>query len=205
VCIVSSFGAESAVLLHMAAGINPHVPVILVDTLLLFPETLHYQTELSTWLGLTDVRRISILDQERRARDPYGALHIADPDACCTLRKVEPLERALFGMTAHISGRKRFQAGTRAQMQLFEADAAGRIKVNPLATWTPTDIAAYMDTHALPRHPMVAKGFPSIGCVPCTSPAGADEDPRAGRWRGQAKTECGIHFDTYRSAERRAS
>ena len=205
VAVVSSFGAEAAVLLHMTSQINPHVPVILIDTLMLFPETLRYQEDLGAWLGLTDVRRISITREERRRRDPYGALHIANPDACCALRKVEPLERALSGFAAHISGRKRYQAGTRAAMPLFEADAAGRIKVNPLAAWSPSDIAAYMDAHSLPRHPMVAKGFPSIGCVPCTSRVETGEDARAGRWRGLAKIECGIHFPSDGSVERTAS
>jgi phosphoadenosine phosphosulfate reductase len=205
IALVSSFGAEAAVLLHMASGINPHVPVIMIDTQMLFPETLRYQQELSAQLGLTDVRRITVDTAERKRRDPYSALHIANPDACCTLRKVEPLERALEGFAAQISGRKRFQAGTRAAMPLFEADAAGRTKVNPLAAWSPEEIRAYFEAHDLPRHPLVAKGFPSIGCVPCTSRVEDGEDPRAGRWRGSDKIECGIHFAADGQVERKAS
>ncbi|MEM8871672.1 MAG: phosphoadenylyl-sulfate reductase [Pseudomonadota bacterium] len=202
VALVSSFGAESAVLLHLAAQINPHVPVLMIDTLMLFPQTLEYQQELAFHLGLTDVRRIGLSVAEARETDPYAALHLSDPDRCCAVRKVAPLERALSGFTAHVSGRKRFQAGTRAAMPVFEADHAGRVKINPLADWRPADISAYFERHALPRHPLVDQGFPSIGCVPCTSQVNPGEDTRAGRWRGQSKTECGIHFSTAGRAER---
>lgn len=202
IAMVSSFGAESSVLLHMAAEINPHVPVLMIDTLMLFPQTLDYQLALSTHLGLTDVRRIGLVADQARQADPYGALHLSDPDRCCHLRKVAPLEQVLGGFAAHVSGRKRFQAGTRAAMPVFEADTAGRIKINPLAKWQAADLAAYMDRFDLPRHPLVAKGFLSIGCVPCTSRVAKGEDARAGRWRGQDKTECGIHFGTEGRAER---
>ncbi|WP_284154766.1 phosphoadenylyl-sulfate reductase [Algicella marina] len=194
IAVVSSFGAESAVLLHMVSEINPHTPVLLIDTEMLFPQTIAYQEELTAWLGLTDVRRIRQDRAELKQRDPYGALHLSNPDACCTMRKVEPLERALQHFTASISGRKRFQAGTRVAMPLFEQERGGRIKVNPLAEWSPKEIAAYMVAHDLPRHPLVAEGYPSIGCMPCTSKVGEGEDARAGRWRGQDKIECGIHF-----------
>lgn len=204
IALVSSFGAESAVLLHMAAQINPHVPVLMIDTLMLFPQTLEYQLELSAHLGLTDVRRIGPGAEETRKADPYGALHLSNPDACCNLRKVAPLGRALGGFAAHVSGRKRFQSGTRAAMEVFETDAAGRIKINPLAAWDAKRLTAYMERHALPRHPLVARGYPSIGCVPCTSRVGEGEDARAGRWRGQDKVECGIHFGPTGQVERRA-
>ena len=202
IALVSSFGAESAVLLHMAAQINPHVPVLMIDTLMLFPQTLEYQQLLSAELGLTDVRRIGLSEAEVRARDPYGALHFSDPDACCEMRKVAPLERALSHFAAQVSGRKRYQNGQRAKMPVFEADTVGRIKINPLAAWDPERIAAYMGRHDLPRHPLVARGYPSIGCVPCTSRVAEGEDPRAGRWRGSDKTECGIHFGAPGRAER---
>jgi len=194
IAVVSSFGAESAVLLHMVSQINPHTPVLMIDTQMLFPQTLDYQLELTDLFGLTDVRRIGHTRDELKRRDPYGALHMANPDACCNLRKVEPLENALKGFAAHISGRKRFQTGRRAEMQLFETDTAGRVKVNPLAAWKPADLGAYMDRHDLPRHPLVKDGYLSIGCVPCTSKVGEGEDPRAGRWRGSDKDECGIHL-----------
>ncbi len=202
IALVSSFGAESAVLLHMAAQINPHVPVLMIDTLMLFPQTLEYQHRLSADLGLTDVRRIGLTAAQARQKDPFGALHLGDPDACCRMRKVEPLDRALGHFAAHISGRKRYQNGLRAKMSVFETDAAGRIRINPLAGWGPEQIAGYIDRHDLPRHPLVARGYPSIGCVPCTSRVGEGEDLRAGRWRGSDKTECGIHLGAQGRAER---
>ena len=194
VALVSSFGAESVVLLHMIAQINPSTPVIFLDTELLFEETLQYQKEVSAKLGLSDVRIVRPGRAAVFERDVDGLLHQADIDACCTLRKVEPLERALKDFGGWITGRKQFQGGQRAKLPLFEKDGF-KIKINPLANWTRDDIAAYMDQHDLPRHPLVAQGYPSIGCMPCTTRVGDHEDPRAGRWRDQSKTECGIHFD----------
>ncbi len=190
--MVSSFGAESVVLLHMAAVIDPATPVIFVDTELLFAETLVYQTDVCDRLGLRNV-------QIRRAadiaeKDPYGALRFSDKDACCDLRKTRPLQAALKGFDGWITGRKRFQSGSRAALDFFEVeDDTNRIKVNPLAHWTPEDVRVYMDENRLPRHPLVAKGYPSIGCAPCTTPVKEGEDPRAGRWRNENKEECGIH------------
>ena len=192
VALVSSFGAESVVLLHMAAVINPMVPVLFVDTELLFTETLVYQQEVSERLGLRNIRVIKADDIAEK--DPYGALRFSDTDACCSLRKTVPLQKALAGYDGWITGRKRFQSGTRAALDFFEVeDGTGRMKINPLAHWAPEDVRAYMDENRLPRHPLVAKGYPSIGCAPCTSPVAAGEDPRAGRWRDQTKEECGIH------------
>ncbi|MGP1355190.1 phosphoadenylyl-sulfate reductase [Roseicyclus sp.] len=201
VALVSSFGAESVVLLHMAAAIDRNVPVLFLDTEMLFPETLDYQRRVADALGLRDVRRIT--PEDVAAADPDGTLHRSDPDACCGLRKTAPLERALAGFDGWITGRKRFQSTGRARLPLFEAEATGRIKVNPLARWGAEELRAYMEAHALPRHPLVARGYPSIGCAPCTAPADAG-DPRAGRWKGLAKDECGIHFVDGR-AIRRAS
>ena len=205
VALVSSFGPESVVLLHMVAQIDPATPVIFLQTEMLFPETLDYQRKVAATLGLTDVRVIHPDRAAVLARDVDGLLHQADTDACCTLRKAEPLELALQGFGGWITGRKRFQSGTRADVPLYEKDPVSRrIKVNPLANWSREDIAAYMDRHDLPRHPLVAKGYPSIGWAPCTSRVAAHEDPRAGRWRDQDKTECGIHFNNGR-AERSTS
>lgn len=193
--LVSSFGAESVVLLHMAAEITTDVPVIFLDTEMLFPETLAYQAEVAETLGLTDVR---IITPDRAAvleRDVDGILHQAGVDACCTLRKTEPLERALKPFGSWITGRKRFQNGARATLPIFEKDGASdRIKVNPLAGWDRDQIQNYMNVHNLRRHPLVARGYRSIGCWPCTNPVGVGEDDRAGRWEGTEKTECGIHF-----------
>lgn len=196
VALVSSFGAESAVLLHMVARIEPATPVLFLETGMLFPETLAYQRDLAARLGLADVRLIRPDPADLAADDPDGTLHAENPDGCCFLRKTLPLRRALAPFGAWISGRKRFQATTRAALPLFEADrATGLLKVNPLAEWTPAMLRDYMARHALPPHPLVARGYASIGCAPCTTPVAEGEDPRAGRWRGRAKVECGIHFD----------
>ena len=195
IALVSSFGAESVVLLHMAAVVNKATPVVFVDTQMLFTETLVYQAEVAERLGLTNVQVIRADQEDIDREDPYGALRLNDTDACCTLRKTIPLQRALKGFDGWITGRKRFQAGTREALEFFEVeDGTGRIKVNPLAHWAPEDVQAYMTENRLPRHPLVAKGYPSIGCAPCTSPVKPGEDPRAGRWRDQNKEECGIHF-----------
>lgn len=192
--LVSSFGAESVVLLHMLAMIDRTVPVLFIDTQMLFAETLDYQRQVAARLELTDLRIIHAQPEAVAATDPDGQLHRSDPDACCALRKTEPLERALDGFDAWITGRKRFQASTRAALEFFEADTDGRLKVNPLAHWDKADVQDYMINNRLPRHPLVARGYPSIGCAPCTSPVKPGEDERAGRWRGAAKEECGIHF-----------
>lgn len=190
--VVSSFGAESVVLLHMVAQIDPDTPVIFLDTEMLFAETLQYQRDVAKHLGLTDVRVITPNRDALMAQDVDSILHLADTDACCALRKTQPLEQALQGFGGWITGRKQFQNGERAQLPLFEKDGR-RIKVNPLAHWSRDDIAAYLDRHNLPQHPLVAQGYPSVGCRPCTTRVSLGEDQRAGRWRDMAKTECGIH------------
>lgn len=192
IAAVSSFGTESAVLLHMLAQVDRSVPVLFLDTGHLFTETLDYRDTLIARLGLTDVRTYRPDEQLRAERDADNDLWASDTDACCALRKVEPLGRALAPFAAWINGRKRYQAVTRANIPFVEADE-GRIKFNPLAALGPDDIEGWMTAHDLPRHPMQKFGFASIGCMPCTSRVKPGEDPRAGRWRGQAKTECGIH------------
>jgi len=194
IALVSSFGAESVVLLHMIAQIDPDTPVLFGETGMLFRETLTYQRQLAHKLGLTNVQTIRPTLTEVSTADLDGTLHQRDPDSCCALRKVAPLNRALQPYAAWITGRKRHQSGTRASMPFAEYDDANRVKLNPLADWEIDDVRAYMQQHDLPAHPMVSRGFHSIGCAPCTSPVREGEDPRAGRWRGQEKTECGIHF-----------
>jgi phosphoadenosine phosphosulfate reductase len=190
--LVSSFGADSAVLLHLVADVDRSIPVIFLDTGRLFAETLEYRTRLTEQLGLTDVRTVAPDPGRLAENDPHRALWMTNPDLCCQIRKAEPLERALDGIDAWFTGRKRFQNAQRAALRLFEADGA-RIKVNPLASWSIVELKAYAERHDLPEHPLVAKGYPSIGCVPCTSRVAVGEDQRAGRWRGLSKTECGIH------------
>ncbi|MER2510617.1 phosphoadenylyl-sulfate reductase [Amaricoccus sp.] len=191
--MVSSFGADAAVLLHLVSQVDRAAPVLLVDTLMLFEETLKYQRELSAHLGLTNVQHVRPNPVDLARVDPDWTLNRTDQDACCDVRKVLPLERALEPYSVLITGRKRFQASTRAALATFEADGA-RLKVNPLAGWTARDLSDYMTAHDLPRHPLVARGYPSIGCAPCTTKVAPGEDPRAGRWRGSDKVECGIHF-----------
>jgi phosphoadenosine phosphosulfate reductase len=192
IALVSSFGAESVVLLHLVAEVDRSVPVIFLDTGKLFPETLQYRDRLIDRLGLTDVRVVHPDSARLAAKDRFGALWMTNADLCCHIRKTEPLQRALAGMDAWFTGRKRFQSDVRSRLTLFEADGA-RIKVNPLANWAAADLKAYALRHDLPEHPLVARGFPSIGCVPCTTKVAAGEDARAGRWRGTDKAECGIH------------
>ncbi len=195
VALVSSFGAESVVLLHMIASIDKTAPVLFIDTEMLFAETLTYQKDVARELGLRNVQTITPDRDAVFLRDNSNRMHIHNPDGCCALRKTEPLERALDNFDGWFTGRKRFQGGKRSELEFFEADGDSRIKVNPLAHWEPKDIAAYIAQHNLPKHPLVAKGFASLGCAPCTSKVIDGEDPRAGRWRGQPKSECGIHLE----------
>lgn len=194
VALVSSFGAESAVLLDMVATVDPGTPVIFLDTGRLFPETLEYREALCALLGLTDVRHIRPDSAAVERYDPRGGLARAEPDLCCHLRKTEPLEQALEGFAAWITGRKRFQGAERGALELLEAEpGTDRVKINPLAHWSLEDLRHYRRLRQLPLHPLVTRGFASIGCAPCTSPTRPGEPPRAGRWRGLDKLECGIH------------
>lgn len=194
IALVSSFGADAAVLLHLVAKIDPATPVVFVDTGMLFPETLAYRDLLVARLGLTRVTSFGPSAIDLAEDDPEDFLWAREPDRCCHIRKVLPLRRALEGTDAWISGRKRFQAQTRDHMAAFEAEGT-RVKVNPLADWSAKDVLAAMARFELPRHELVAKNYLSIGCIPCTSPVRPGEDARAGRWRGKAKIECGIHTD----------
>ena len=193
IAVVSSFGAESALLLHLVSKVAKDCPVLFVDTRMMFQETLDYQLSLSKEFGLTDVRRISQDSQAIRRDDVFGRLHLKSTNACCDLRKVQPLEKALEGFDGWVTGRKRSQSKTRAAIRPFEHEESGRWKFNPLAYWEQSDIQAYFDHYGLPHHPLLAEGYTSIGCAPCTSRPVDSADPRSGRWLGQDKTECGIH------------
>ncbi len=195
VCLVSSFGAESAVLLHLVTQAKADVPVLFLDTVKHFPETLAYRDTLVERLGL-NIINLTPDAAELAARDENGLRWSYDPDGCCDIRKVKPLAKAMLGFDASITGRKGFQSGTRQGLPRFEidnSDAQGRLKINPLASWDKDTLTAYFEAHDLPRHPLEAQGYPSIGCSPCTSKVAPGEDPRAGRWRGWDKTECGLH------------
>ena len=190
--VVSSFGSESAVLLHMVAAIDPNTPVLFLNTGKLFGETLRYRDRLQDQLGLGDLRSLAPNPIDRATLDPGGILWSQDADACCNLRKVVPLKRALEGFAAQITGRKRFQTKERATIQPVEY-FEGRFRFNPLADWSLDDLEAYVVKHNLPRHPLVDDGYPSIGCMPCTRRVQAGESYRDGRWSGLDKDECGIH------------
>ena len=191
--LVSSFGAESAVLLDIAAKVKPDIPVLFLDTGMLFGQTLDYRRSLAERLGLTNVRDLRPHYQDLATVDPQANLWQTDTDACCNVRKVIPLDRALAEFDAWITGRKRFHGGDRMNLPVVE-HSDGKVKFNPLANWGRDDLDAYAEAHDLPAHPLVAQGFPSIGCWPCTQPAEEGEDVRAGRWKGLDKSERGIHL-----------
>jgi phosphoadenosine phosphosulfate reductase len=205
VAMLTSFGAESAVGLHLLSEVAPDTPVLFLDTERHFDPTLQYRDRLSAQLGLTDVR--SIKPTEAEAVDPRGDLWRTHPDLCCAVRKVAPLQQALTGFDALITGRKRFQGGSRLRLPVFEI-LDGVVRINPLAGWSPEAVDDYFAAHALARHPLVEGGYRSIGCWPCTQPAANEADQRAGRWAGLEKTECGIHLPAQWAAgveRRRAS
>ncbi|OIM91614.1 phosphoadenosine phosphosulfate reductase [Bradyrhizobium elkanii] len=192
VALVSSFGTESAALLKVMADVDPAIPVVFLDTGWLFEETLAYRDTLIKTLGLTDVRSIKPDEEALSRQDPDRELWFTDPDACCRIRKVEPLARALKPFAGWINGRKRFQGGARADIPVVEDDGV-RLKFNPFANVSREEIEAIYTLGRLPPHPLVASGYQSVGCMPCSSRSAAGEDARDGRWRGRAKTECGIH------------
>ena len=194
--MVSSFGVDSAALLHLLSTVDTDVPVVFLDTRKHFPETLRYRRELTERLGLSDVRIVEPAEPEVESEDPRGDLNAIDPDACCDLRKTRPLGEAIKGFRAQITGRKRYQTPDRADMPILQrADQPGQQdRLNPLAFWSAKDVTRYMREHDLPPHPLLARGYLSVGCAPCTTPTEPGEDPRAGRWRDADKIECGIHL-----------
>ena len=196
---ISSFGAESAVLLDIIAGERKDVPVVFLETGQHFLQTLSYRTQLTKGLGLTDVRLITPDANEKATLDARDDLWRTDADACCDLRKVRPLARATGGFNALITGRKRYQAKTRARLKPFEV-LDGVLRINPLANWDADDVEAWLEDRDLPRHPLVEQGYLSIGCWPCTRAVQQGEDARAGRWSGMDKVECGIHLGKRQAA-----
>ena len=195
IAIVSSFGADSSVLLHMLAQVDPALPVYFLETGKHFSETLDYVRTLERHLGLTNVRWLRPDSSDLARFDPTGDLWETDPDSCCHIRKTEPLEGEIARFGGWVTGRKRYQTAERGVLPHFELTSDDRIKVNPLAYFSDADVNAYKGAHGLPEHPLFAKGYRSIGCAPCTTIVAEGEDPRAGRWRGLNKKECGIHFD----------
>lgn len=190
--IVSSFGIESAVLLHLVATVDRTLPVIFLDTGWHFPETRAYRDVLADHLGLHDVRSIRPSAQSLASADPEKDLWSQNPNECCRLRKVVPLAAALDPFDAWTTGRKRFHGGTRGALPIVEADGQ-RLKFNPFASVSPKEIAARFRLANLPPHPLGIAGYLSVGCLPCSTRSQDGEGVRDGRWRGRGKTECGIH------------
>lgn len=193
IVLASSMGIDSAVMLHMISEIDSNLPVLFLETGKHFKETLAYRDRLIAQFGLTNFRSIAPNAKELKAEDPDGDLVNHDKDACCDLRKTRPLDSEITKFNARITGRKRYQTPDRANIPILETGGR-QVKLNPLAYWTAKDVTAYMRKHNLPPHPLLALGFLSVGCQPCTTRVSEGEDPRAGRWRGADKTECGIHY-----------
>jgi phosphoadenosine phosphosulfate reductase len=192
--LVSSFGTESAALLKVMADVDPAISVVFLDTGWLFEETLAYRDTLIATLGLRDVRSIKPLDEALSRQDPDRELWFSDPDACCGIRKVEPMRSALAAVDLWVSGIRRSDSQTRAGAPKFAWDKRfGLWKLNPLADWTEKQVWAYIHEHDIPYNALHDQGYPSIGCTHCTRKPAAGEDARAGRWAGMDKTECGLH------------
>ena len=195
IALTSSFQTESVVLLHMISQINPAIKVLFLETGWHFPETLAFKSEIVNRLGLTNVIDLKADPKKREAfnlkhqNKPYEK----DPDQCCQINKVEPLDEVLKDLDAWISGIRRAQSKTRKEIKIVEEYEGGIFKINPLANVTSGDIWWYLKQHDLPKHPLFDKGYLSIGCWPCTKPAQPGDDERSGRWAGKEKTECGIH------------
>ena len=193
IALVSSFGAEAAVLLDLVARIDPNLPVIFLETGMHFAQTLSYRDQLIKKLGLTNVQCITPDPADIAEHDPDESLWQWDTNQCCNIRKVLPLQKALQGYDAWINGRKQMHGGDRVRLPRLES-SGGHIKVNPLARWTREDVDAAFAESGLPQHPLVDNGFSSIGCWPCTQAVANGDDARSGRWAGDEKTECGIHL-----------
>ncbi len=193
--MTSSFGPESGVLLHMASRIDPTLPVLFLETGFHFPETLEYKNQLAKLFGLKNVIDLKADPgrREKLIKDTGGVPYEKNPDLCCQLNKVEPLDAALKGYEAWMSGIRRHQTDFRKSIRILELYEGGFYKVSPLANMTSRDMWWYLKEHQIPQHPLYEKGYLSIGCWPCTRPIQAGDDERSGRWAGKSKKECGIH------------
>lgn len=197
IVMACSFGAEDVVLVDMVHRINPSVPLFYLDTDFLFPETYATRDRIIERYQLKPAQVIqvkSLLTPQQQAESYGDALWGSNPDQCCQLRKVEPLTRVLRGYDAWITGIRRDQAPSRANAGLIEWDQKFElIKVNPLARWTWADVWTYIKVYEVPYNQLHDQHYPSIGCIYCTAPVAPGDDPRAGRWKNFAKTECGLH------------
>lgn len=190
----SSFQTQSLPLLHMIAQAAPEMPIFFLDTGFHFPETLLFRDRLIDDWGL-NVRTLTTLMGHADFYQRHGELHRSNPDLCCYINKVEPLQQAKAGLAAWLTGVRRDQTEARRNTPILARERSGQCKVCPMATWTDRDVWRYIHQHDLPVHPLLSQGYMSIGCAPCTRPVGAGEDARSGRWANQSKTECGLHVE----------
>lgn len=198
IAMSSSFQTQSVPLLHMVSQINRNLLIFFIDTGYHFWETAIFREQLaSDWhLNVLDLYRDSRWDAF--ARHNTRKLPLEDPNLCCYIHKVQPMQKALKDMRAWISGIRRDQTPTRAHARILELQDDGLLKINPVLNWTKADVKRYTEEHNLPSHPLLEKGYRSVGCAPCTVAIGANDDERAGRWQGRGKTECGLHTDMFR-------
>ncbi len=190
----SSFQSQSLPLLHMIGQCVPEMPVLFLDTGFHFPETLAFRDQLLQDLGIR-VKNLHTIADDQALRQQHRDLHRTDPDMCCFINKVEPLQQARADLWAWVTGIRRDQTEARRNTPIITSARNGKYKLCPMATWTQRDVWRYINTHDLPVHPLLQQGYMSVGCAPCTRPVDADEDYRAGRWAGKSKTECGLHVE----------
>jgi phosphoadenosine phosphosulfate reductase len=197
IAMSSSFQTQSIPLLHMIKRVRRDILIFFLDTGYHFWDTLIFREKIaSEWkLNVLDLYRDQRWDQFVRQRS--RTLPLEDPDLCCYLHKVQPMQKALGDLKAWITGIRRDQTSNRAQANILELQPDGLLKINPLLNWTKLDVENYIYKYSLPAHPLLARGYRSIGCAPCTVAIGVNEDDRAGRWAGRGKTECGLHTDMF--------
>ena len=197
IAMSSSFQTQSVPLLHMVGQINRNLLIFFIDTGYHFWETAIFREQLaSEWhLNVLDVYRETRWDIFARQRT--RTLPVDDPNLCCYIHKVQPMQTALKDMLAWISGIRRDQTATRANAKILELQEDGLLKINPMLNWTKADVKRYSEEHNLPSHPLLEKGYRSVGCAPCTVAIGVNDDERAGRWQGRSKTECGLHTNMF--------
>lgn len=191
----SSFQTQSVPLLHLISQNCPAIPIIFLDTGFHFPDTLAFRDELQKRYGLNIQVVYPVVDKSQLFQQHGQGLYRRDPDLCCYINKVEPMQRATADLHGLISGVRRDQTGHRANLAVLEPRSKGPLRIHPMLKWTKQDVWDYIDRHDLPPHPLFHQGYPSIGCAPCTRPVVAGENERAGRWSGRLKTECGLHLD----------
>ncbi len=197
IAVSTSFQTQSMVLLDMVRRIMPGVKILFLDTGYHFWDTLTFRERIQhEWqLNVVDLYRDSRWDVFVRSH--IRTLPLDDPNLCCYVHKVQPMQRALAGLRAWVTGIRRDQTAQRAQARILEMHAGGLVKINPLLNWTKADVWRYIEQHQLPAHPLYQQGYRSVGCAPCTTAVGADDDDRAGRWAGRGKTECGLHTELF--------